>query len=87
MKQNKSEMIRNAIRHAGEALTVEEIMVRTGMERGFISTTINYMARRGWVFINGTRASTANSGPHSVYAYELTEFIGSESTEAIKCHG
>lgn len=75
MTQNKSEMIRDAIRFAGEALTVEEVRARTGIERGLLSTTITHMVKRGAVFINGTRASAANSGPHRVYTYELTEFI------------
>lgn len=74
MKTNKSEMIRVAIRAAGEPVTAFNIWKVTGIDLESVYALLGQMATRGCVFVAGTSSVDFNGRAYKTY--ELSEFAG-----------
>ncbi|TXH46577.1 MAG: hypothetical protein E6Q97_29370 [Desulfurellales bacterium] len=79
MKTNKSEMIRDAIRAAGEPVTREYLASVTGIPRYYLDPLLSQLIRTNEVFVAGTAAVKRRPGGRHhrcQKTYELTEFAG-----------
>lgn len=74
MKTNKSEMIRDAIRAAGEPVTAMYIYRVTGLDLSSVYSLLGQMVARGCVFVAGTGADKSDRKAYRTY--ELSEFAG-----------
>ena len=79
MKTNKSELIREAIRAAGEPVTAEYLVSVTGIPRYYLNPLLTQLVRYNEVFVAGTAAVKRRPGGRHhrcQKTYELSEFAG-----------